>query len=265
MMHRFQKFHKQLAPGVNFIIPFIDTVAYEHDLREQVVEITSQVAVTRDNVALNIDGVLYIKINDPQKASYGVEDYMFAVSQLAQTTMRSEIGKLTLDKLFEEREALNATIVAAIEKESEDWGITALRYEIKDIEPPANISSAMILQAEAERKKRASILASEGEQISNVNLAEAEKQSQILKAEGEAEGQIVQAKAQAEALSSIDEQLRTPEGKLAAQFLIGSRYIDACKAKAKKSNTFVVNVDVSNVASRVDDSLNMLGSQSKHL
>jgi regulator of protease activity HflC (stomatin/prohibitin superfamily) len=145
------------------MVPFVDTVAYAHDLREEVLEITSQVAVTKDNVALNIDGVLYIKINDPYKASYGVEDYAFAVSQLAQTTMRSEIGKMTLDKLFEERETLNADIVLAIEKESEDWGIDALRYEIKDIIPPNNISNAMILQAEAERKKRASILASEGE------------------------------------------------------------------------------------------------------
>jgi len=145
MVHRFQKFQKQLQPGVNFIIPFIDQVAYVHDLREQVIDITSQVAVTKDNVALHIDGVLYIKINDPYKASYGVEDYLFAVSQLAQTTMRSEIGKLTLDTLFEERESLNAKIVQAIEKDSEDWGITALRYEIKDIEPPSNISNAMIL------------------------------------------------------------------------------------------------------------------------
>jgi len=177
MIHRFSKFQKQLEPGVNFVIPFVDQVAYVHDLREQVIEITSQVAVTKDNVALHIDGVLYIKITDPHKASYGVEDYLFAVSQLAQTTMRSEIGKLTLDKLFEERETLNAKIVAAIEKDSEDWGITALRYEIKDIDPPANISNAMILQAEAERKKRASILASEGVRISNVNLAEADKQS----------------------------------------------------------------------------------------
>lgn len=191
MVHRFKKFQKQLQPGVNFIIPFIDQVAYVHDLREQVVDITSQVAVTKDNVALHIDGVLYIKINDPYKASYGVEDYLFAVSQLAQTTMRSEIGKLTLDTLFEERESLNAKIVEAIEKDSEDWGITALRYEIKDIEPPSNISNAMILQAEAERKKRASILQSEGERISNINMAEAEKESAILKAEGEAEGQIV--------------------------------------------------------------------------
>jgi regulator of protease activity HflC (stomatin/prohibitin superfamily) len=195
MVHRFQKFNRQLQPGLNIMIPFIDTVAYVHDLREEVLEITSQVAVTKDNVALNIDGVLYIKINDPYKASYGVEDYAFAVSQLAQTTMRSEIGKMTLDKLFEERETLNADIVKAVEKESEDWGIDALRYEIKDIVPPSNISNAMILQAEAERKKRASILASEGEQISNVNIAEAEKISLILKAEGEAEGLIVQAKA----------------------------------------------------------------------
>jgi regulator of protease activity HflC (stomatin/prohibitin superfamily) len=175
MMHRFEKFNRQLQPGFNFKIPIIDKVAYVHDLREQVIEITSQVAVTKDNVALHIDGVLFISISDPEKASYGVENFQEAITNLAQTTMRSEIGKLTLDTLFMERESLNKRIVAAIQIDTTEWGIDAHRYEIKDIEPPNNIQKSMILQAEAERRKRADILASEGEKQANINLAEAEK------------------------------------------------------------------------------------------
>jgi regulator of protease activity HflC (stomatin/prohibitin superfamily) len=155
-------------------------------LREQAIEISSQVAVTRDNVALHIDGVLYIQVVDPEKASYGVESYKDAVINLAQTTMRSEIGKRSLDSLFEERETLNEKIVSAIEKESQEWGVHSIRYEIKDIEPPTSIQKSMVLQAEAERRKRASILTSEGEMLANINIADAEKQAQILESEGHA-------------------------------------------------------------------------------
>lgn len=164
-----------MEPGLNFKFPFVDTIEYVHDLREQAIEISSQVAVTRDNVALHIDGVLYIQVVDPEKASYGVESYKDAVINLAQTTMRSEIGKLSLDSLFEERETLNERIVSAIEKESKEWGVHSIRYEIKDIEPPTAIQKSMVLQAEAERRKRASILTSEGEMLANVNIADAEK------------------------------------------------------------------------------------------
>ena len=151
----------------------------------------TQVAVTKDNVALHIDGILYIKIEDPEKAAYNVEDYRSAIINLAQTTMRSEIGKLTLDKTFVERETLNQRIIEQIKPEADVWGIKALRYEIKDIEPPAAIQKSMILQAEAERRKRASILASEGDKVANINVAQAERQSQILRAEGAAEAAIV--------------------------------------------------------------------------
>lgn len=194
-----------MEPGLNFKVPIIDKLAYVHDLREQVIEISQQVAVTKDNVSLHIDGVLYIEIFDPMKASYGVDDYVSAITNLAQTTMRSEIGKLRLDDTFEERETLNKNIVNAIELEAREWGISALRYEIKDIEPPNAIQNAMIKQAQSERQKRANILKSEGEKLAAINIAESEKISQQLKAEGAAESTIIQAKAQADALASIDE------------------------------------------------------------
>lgn len=187
LIHRFGKYSKTCDPGVNWKIPFVDQVEYVHDLREQVIDISTQVAVTKDNVALHIDGILYIQIEDPYKASYNVENIYQAIINLAQTTMRSEIGKLSLDKTFEEREALNEQIIASIDQETSVWGVKAIRYEIKDIEPPQNIQKSMILQAEAERKKRASILKSEGERTANINIAEAEKISSVLKAEGIAE------------------------------------------------------------------------------
>ena len=191
LIHRFQKFNRTMSPGLNWKIPFLESLEYTHDLREQVVEISSQVAVTKDNVALHIDGVLFIQIVDAEKASYNVENIYQAITNLAQTTMRSEIGKLTLDKTFEERDTLNQSIIKAIDKETKDWGVLALRYEIKDIEPPANIQKSMILQAEAERRKRASILTSEGDRTANINVAEAEKKAAILKAEGAAESMII--------------------------------------------------------------------------
>lgn len=240
MIHRFQKFEKQVKPGLNFKIPFIDSIEYVHDLREQVIEISSQVAVTKDNVALHIDGVLYLKVEDPYKCSYGVENIMGAITNLAQTTMRSEIGKLTLDKTFEERGMLNENIVNSIDKETQDWGTRCIRYEIKDIEPPNNIQKSMILQAEAERKKRAAMIESEGERQSRINLAEAQKRSQVLRAEGAAEAIIKRAEASADALKSIHTALEANRCQDAANFLLGERYIDAYKKMASKHNTIMI-------------------------
>eukprot|EP00347_Sterkiella_histriomuscorum_P008323 403345529 len=258
LIHRFQKYDRTLKPGFNFKLPLIDSVEYVHDLREQVVEISSQVAVTKDNVALHIDGVLYIEIVDPQKASYNVENIYSAITNLAQTTMRSEIGKLTLDKTFEERDTLNQNIIKSISKETQDWGISALRYEIKDIEPPSNIQKSMILQAEAERRKRASILTSEGDKMANINVSEAEKKAAILKAEGAAESMIIQADASSQALHQIDSSLKQPGGLEAAQFLLGQRYIQAYSKIGNKDTTIVIPSSPVNVQEQVSRSLNML-------
>ena len=222
------------------------------------ISIDHQVAVTKDNVALQIDGVLYIEIEDAYKAAYNVEDYLTAISNLAQTTMRSEIGKITLDKTFEEREHLNKRIVNQLSKDVEVWGIKAIRYEIRDIEPPEAIQRSMILQAEAERNKRAAVLQSEGQKISEINIAEAKKQAEILKANGAAESQIVQAKAQAEALRQIDDKLNTRTGMMAAQFLLGQRYIDAFAKQARKANVFITKVDLGMVKAQVHDALDMI-------
>lgn len=216
MVHRLKKYHSQLSPGLNFIIPIIDTIEYTHDLREQAIDISSQQAVTKDNVSLHIDGILFIQVIDPYKASYNVENYRDAVINLAQTTMRSEIGKLSLDNLFSERENLNKRIVTAIEVESQEWGVHSIRYEIKDIETPPKIEKAMNRQADSERKKRANILMSEGEMIARNNIADAERQSQILIAEGKAQAIIAKAQAQGKALTQINDSLKQEHGMTAA-------------------------------------------------
>ena len=175
MLHRFEKFNRQLNSGLSWKIPFVDEVAYVHDLREQVVEILPQTGVTKDNVQITCDGVIYIQVVDPAKASYNVEDYVVAITNLGQTTIRSEIGKLTMDETFMYRDEINSKVVGAIEPEADVWGIQLLRYEVKDIDPPMNIQRSMILQAEAERNKRAEILTSEGKKIAEINRSEAKK------------------------------------------------------------------------------------------
>ena len=180
MLQRFQKYHSTLQPGINFKIPFVDTIGEVHDLREQVIEVQPQQCVTKDNVSIQVDGVIYIQVTDPVNASYNVEDYKVAITNLCQTTIRSEIGRLTMDETFVYRDEINSKVVEAIEPEAEVWGIQLLRYEVKDIDPPMNIQRSMILQAEAERSKRAEILASEGKKIAEINRSEAKKQAQIL-------------------------------------------------------------------------------------
>ncbi len=261
VIERFGKYRTSLTAGLNFIMPFIDRIAYDRSLKEQAIDVPSQAAITKDNIGLTVDGVLYMKVLDPYKASYGVEEYGFAVTQLAQTTMRSELGKMDLDKTFEERDILNAAIVSAINDAAMPWGVQVLRYEIKDITPPRSVLEAMERQMKAERDKRATILESEGERQSAINVAEGERQSvvlaaqaqreeQILKAEGEAKAIELVAEAKAAALTKIGEAAATEQGQKAVQLALAEQAIVA-KQNIAKESTIVLMDGESNDAGRV--------------
>ena len=252
VIERFGKYNVTLTAGLNFILPFIDKVAYDKSLKEQAADVPSQAAITKDNIGLTVDGVLYLKVIDAYKASYGVEEYGFAVTQLAQTTMRSEIGKIDLDKTFEERDALNIAIVNAINEAAEPWGVQVMRYEIKDIEPPRSVLEAMERQMKAEREKRAAILESEGERQSAINVAEGDKRSkvlaaeadkaeQILKAEGEARAIEMVAEAKANELRTIGDAANTTEGQKAVQLDLATLAIEAKQAIAKESTVVLMD------------------------
>ncbi|MBM96519.1 MAG: paraslipin [Oceanospirillaceae bacterium] len=251
IIERFGKYHSTKEAGLNFIVPFIDCVSADRSLKEQAQDVPSQSAITRDNITLSVDGVLYFRVLDPYKATYGVDDYVFAVTQLAQTTMRSELGKMELDKTFEERAQLNVNIVGAINEAAEPWGIQVLRYEIKDIVPPTSVMQSMEAQMKAERVKRAQILESEGDRQSAINVAEGEKQArvlaaeaekaeQVLKAEGEAQAIVSVAKAQALAIRIVGEQADTESGQKAIQLDLASRAIEAKQAIAKESSVVLL-------------------------
>lgn len=266
IVETFGKFDKMLSPGFNLIIPFIQKVSYKHILKEQVIDVTAQTAISKDNVSLLIDGVLYIKIIDPIKASYGVSNPYYAISQLAQTTMRSEIGKISLDKTFEERDMLNISIVSDINKASESWGLQALRYEIKDIHPPASVLNAMELQVAAERQKRAQILESEGKKQATINQAEAFRQEMILnsegayfdkinKSKGEAEALLKVAEANSKAIEMIANSLAHQHGSEAVSMKVALEYIEAFNQLAKKSNTLIIPQNIADVSSMIAQSM----------
>lgn len=251
LIERFGKYQSTKEAGLNFIMPFIDTVAADRSLKEQAVDVPGQSAITRDNISLHVDGILYFRVLDPYKATYGVDDYVFAVTQLAQTTMRSELGKMELDKTFEERDQLNANIVSAINEASSPWGVQVLRYEVKDIVPPSSVMEAMEAQMKAERVKRAQILESEGDRQAAINRAEgqkqavvlqaeADKQEQILTAEGEARAIIAVAEAQADALRKVGEAANTVEGQKAIQLDLATKAISAKEAIAKESSMVIL-------------------------
>lgn len=253
-------------------MPFIDKVAGDRSLKEQAYDIPSQAAITKDNISLTVDGVLYFRVLDPYKATYGVEDYIFAVTQLAQTTMRSELGKIELDKTFEDRDALNAQIVQAINAAYETWGVAVLRYEIKDITPPASIMDAMEAQMRAERERRAKILESEGERQAAINIAEGEKQSrvlaaeaerteQVLAAQGEAEAIRAVAEAQAEALRVVGEAAATEQGQKAVQLDLATKAIAAKQAIAKESSVVLLpdnGTEASSIVAQATSIINVL-------
>ena len=252
------RFDKVLEPGLNFLVPFLQRVAYKHSLKEDVIDIPQQSAITKDNVTLDIDGVLYLRVMDPKAASYGVSDPYFALAQLAQTNMRSEIGKITLDNTFEERENLNAKIVNSINEAASAWGIQCMRYEIKDITPPSTVLQAMELQVAAERKKRAEILDSEGRRDAQINLAEADKRDMVLQSEaamtdqinrakGEAEAIIAVAKATSEGIIKVAESIQSKGGSDAVSLRIAEQYIEAFKNLAKENNTILLPANVNDI------------------
>lgn len=272
IIERFGKYQSTKEAGINFIVPFIDKVSADRSLKEQAVDVPSQSAITKDNISLTVDGVLYFRVLDPYKATYGVEEYVFAVVQLAQTTMRSELGKIELDKTFEERDSLNARIVAQINEASSPWGIQVLRYEIKDIIPPESVMSAMEAQMKAERMKRAQILESEGERQSAINVAEgqraaqilaaeAEKAEQVLKAEGEARAIVAVADAQAEALTKVGTAANTEEGQKAIQLDLATKAIEAKQAIAKESSVVLLpdgGTEAANLVAQATSIINTL-------
>ncbi|KAK4328393.1 hypothetical protein Pmani_001218 [Petrolisthes manimaculis] len=257
VVERMGKFHTVLEPGINVLIPLLDRVKYVQSLKEIAIDVPKQGAITADNVSLNIDGVLYLRINNPYLASYGVEDPEFAITQLAQTTMRSELGKISLDKVFRERESLNMLIVDAINKASEAWGITCLRYEIRDIRLPQRVQDAMQMQVEAERKKRAAILESEGVREAEINIAEGKKKSRILASEAVKIEQINNAQGQAEGLTVLSEALTHQQGLNAASLAAAQSYIVAFQKLSEKSNTLILPSNVADVSGVVGSAVTM--------
>ena len=276
VVERFGKYQSTKEAGLNFILPFIDRISADRSLKEKAVDVPEQSAITKDNISLSVDGVLYFRVLDPYKATYGIDDYVFAVTQLAQTTMRSELGKMELDKTFEERDILNTNIVAAINEASGPWGIQVLRYEIKDIVPPHSVMEAMEAQMKAERVKRAQILESEGDRQSAINraegakasvvlAAEAEREEQVLRAEGEAKAIVAVALAQAESLRQVGQAAATEEGQKAVQFDLATKAIEAKLAIAKESSVILLPDNGTDAASIVAQAMAIINTLNKNV
>src|SRR5215216_1690976 len=259
VVERLGKYDRTLTPGLKFVIPFIERVAYKHSLKEVPLDVPSQVCITKDNTQLQVDGIIYFQITDPMRASYGSSNYVFAITQLAQTLLRSVIGKMELDKTFEERDSINASVVNALDEAASNWGVKVLRYEIKDLTPPAEILRSMQAQITAEREKRALIAASEGRRQEQINIAtgereafiarsEGEKQAEINKAQGEAAAIVAVADATADAIRKIAEAIRSPGGEQAVQLKVAERAVDAFSLLAQKNNTLIVPSSLSEVS-----------------
>lgn len=259
IIERLGKYSKTLEAGLHLLVPFLERVAYKHSLKEQAIDVPPQQCITKDNIAVDVDGILYLQVMDPAKASYGIGNYLFATIQLAQTTMRSEMGKLDLDRSFEERMNINAAVVAAVDKASDPWGVKVTRYEIKNITPPQSIRDAMEKQMRAEREKRAMIAESEGERQAKINRAEGEKQEAIAKSEGEkmkrineAEGRareiLLVAEAQANGIRQVAEAMATEAGVKAVNMQLAQQYFNEFGKIAKSGNTMIIPADLANVA-----------------
>ncbi len=272
VIERLGRYHVTLTPGLKIVIPFIDRIAYKHSLKEIPLDTPSQVCITRDNTQLAVDGVLFFQVTDPQRASYGASNYIVAITQLAQTTLRSVIGKLELDKTFEEREFINHSVVSAIDEAAMNWGVKVLRYEIKDLTPPAEILRAMQAQITAEREKRALIASSEGRKQEQINIATGQKEAAIAKSEGDKQAAINNAQGQAAAVLAIAEatseairkvaaSIQQPGGMEAVNLRVAERYVDAFAGLAKTNNTLIVPANLADVGSLIASAMTVVRSQ----
>ncbi|MEN6474185.1 MAG: stomatin-like protein [Syntrophaceae bacterium] len=269
IVERLGKYHVTLEAGFHILIPFIDRVAYKLNLKEQAIDVPPQTCITKDNISVEVDGILYLQVIDPKNASYGINNYQFASIQLSQTTMRSVIGKLELDKTFEERESINGAIVTAIDKASEPWGVKVMRYEVKNIMPPQTIQEAMEKQMKAEREKRALILESEGERQSKINRSEGDKQEFILRSEGEKQRRINEAEGRAQEIRLVAEATATgigeiskaiglPGGIQAVNLRIAEAYIAQLGNLAKTNNTMIVPANLTDISGMVAAALTVM-------
>lgn len=262
VVERLGKYRKTLEAGFHILVPFFDRVAYKHSLKEVAVDVPSQMCITKDNIAIEIDGVLYMQVLDPKAASYGIENYYFAASQLAQTTLRSEIGKIELDRTFEERDTINAQVIMALDKASEPWGLKITRYEIANITPPKSVQDALEKQMRAERERRAQISLSEGQREAQINVAEGEKQdaikrseakklSQVNEAEGKAREIELLATATADGIRQIAQAIESPGGQAAVNLRVAEQYVKEFGNLAKQGNTLIVPQNLSDIGGTV--------------
>jgi regulator of protease activity HflC (stomatin/prohibitin superfamily) len=274
IVERLGKYHATLPPGPSIVLPFIDNVAYKHVLKEIPLDVPSQVCITRDNTQLQVDGILYFQVTDPMRASYGSSNYVVAITQLAQTTLRSVIGRMELDKTFEERDLINSNVVNALDEAASNWGVKVLRYEIKDLTPPAEILRSMQAQITAEREKRALIAASEGRRQEQINIAtgereasiarsEGEKQADINKAQGEAAAIVAVAEATANAIRQIAAAIQQPGGEQAVQLKVAERAVDAYQHLAKTNNSMIVPSNLGEVSGLVASAMAVFKSGAK--
>ena len=269
VLERLGKYHGTLTAGLNIVLPFVDKVSYKHSLKEVPLDVPSQVCITKDNTQLQVDGILYFQVTDAMRASYGTSNYILAITQLAQTTLRSVVGKMELDKTFEERDLINAAVVAALDEAAPNWGVKVLRYEIKDLTPPAEILRAMQQQITAERDKRARIAESEGRKQEQINLAtgereafiaksEGERQAEINKAEGEAVAITAVADATADAIRKIAAAIQSPGGQEAVNLKVAERAVDAYAQLAQKNNTMIVPGNMSEVSALIGTAMTLI-------
>ncbi len=285
VVERLGKFRKVLGPGLSLLVPYVDRIAYRHSLKEIPMDVASQVCITKDNTQLTVDGVIYFQVTDPQKASYGTSNFVFAITQLAQTTLRSVIGRMDMDKTFQERDEINQVVVNALDEAAIAWGVKVLRYEIKDLMPPREILQAMSRQITAEREKRALIFESEGRKQEQINLATGareaaiqqsegemqaainqsvgQRQAQVNKAEGEAQALRLVAEATAEALKVVGEAAKQPGGMEAVNLKVAEKYVAAFNNLAKESNTLILPANIADIGSLVAAGMKIVDSQKK--